>query len=45
MKRQTGECNVRNFIQFLFGTSPDVPAFKYSIFTIDFKFGIGEKEY
>ena len=32
--------NVRHFQWFLFGMSPDVPAFKVRIFTTDFKFGI-----
>ena len=37
-KRQNGECNVRNFRRFLFGKSPDVPAFKVHVFTSDFRF-------
>ena len=37
IKRQNGECNVRNFRRFFFGMSPDVPAFKICIFTSDFK--------
>ena len=35
---QNGECNVRNFRRFLFGMSPDVPAFRVCVFTSDFKF-------
>ena len=31
IKRQNGECNVRNFRRFLFGMSPDVPAFKVHV--------------
>ena len=38
IRRQNGECNVRSFREFLFGMSPDVPAFKVHIFTSDFKF-------
>ena len=45
MKRQNGECNVRNFRRVLFGMSPDVPAFKARVFTSDFKFRIGVNEY
>ena len=30
---------------FLFGMSPDVPAFKVRVFTSDFKFLIGVNEY
>ena len=37
LKRQNGECNVRNK-RFLFGMSPDVPAFKVHVFTSDSKF-------
>ena len=34
--------DVRNFRRFLFGMSPDVPAFKVCVFTSDFKlFWIG----
>ena len=42
LKRQNGGCNVRNF---LFGISPDVPAFKVGIFTSDFKLWIQINEY
>ena len=38
--RQNGECigpNVRDFRRFLFGMSPDVPAFKVRVFISDFK--------
>ena len=38
IRRQNGKCNVRNFKQFLFGMSPDVPAFKGHIFTSDVRF-------
>ena len=44
-KKENGECNVRHFTPFLFGMSPDVPAFKVCIFTSDFKFWIGVNEY
>ena len=44
-KKQNDECYVRNFRRFLFGMSPDVPAFKIPVFTSDFKFWIGENEY
>ena len=37
IKRQHGECNNRNFRGFLFGMSPDVPAFKARVFTSDSK--------
>ena len=45
IKRQNGECNVRNFRRFLFGMSPDIPAFKVCFFTSDVKFSIGVNEY
>ena len=35
---QNGKCEVTNFRRFLFGTSPDVSAFKVRNFTNDFKF-------
>ena len=38
MKRQNGECNAINHVEFLFGMSFDVPAFKVRVFTSDFKF-------
>ena len=38
IKRQNGECNVRNFRRFLFGMSPVVPAFKVLVVTSVFKF-------
>ena len=37
IKRQYGDCKVRNFRLFLFGINPDVPAFKVLDFTGDFK--------
>ena len=39
IRRQIGECNVRNFRGFLFDMSPDVPAFKSasSQVTLDFE--------
>ena len=43
--RRNGECNIRNFRQFLFGMSHDVPAFKVHVFTSDFRFWIGVNEY
>ena len=36
IKRQNGDCNVRNFRWFLFGMSPGVPAFKVRVFTSDY---------
>ena len=36
IKTQNGECNIRNFKQFLLGISPDIPAFKLRVFTSDF---------
>ena len=45
IKMQNGECNVKNFRRFLFGLSPDVPAFKVLVLTGDFKFWIGVNEY
>ena len=44
-KNANGECNVKNFRRFLFGLSPDVPAFKVLVLTGDFKFWIGVNEY
>ena len=38
IKWQNGEGYVGNFSRFLFGISPDVPAFKVLVFTSDFKF-------
>ena len=38
IRRQNGECNVRNFRRFLYGTRPDVLAFKVSVFTSDIEF-------
>ena len=38
VRRQNGECNVRHFRGFLFGMSPDVPAFEVRVFTSEFKF-------
>ena len=33
IKRQNGECFVRNFRRFLFGMSPDGPVFKIRVLT------------
>ena len=38
-------CNVTNLRWFLFGMSPDVPAFKGRVFKRDFKFLIGVNEF
>ena len=43
IKRQNGECNVRNFGRSLFGKS-HVPALKVLVLTNDFKFCIGVNE-
>ena len=40
IRRQNGECNVRNFRRFLFGMSLDVPAFKVHVFTRDLNFDL-----
>ena len=45
LKRQNGECNVRNFRRFLFGMSPDVPVFEVRVLESDLKFWIGVNEY
>ena len=37
IKRQNCESNIYNFRRFLFGMSPDEPAFKVRVFTSDFK--------
>ena len=37
-KRQNGECNVRKFRRFLFGMSPDVPAFKVRVLQVTLNF-------
>ena len=38
IKRQNGEYCFNNFSWFLFGMSPDIPAFRVCVFTSDFKF-------
>ena len=38
IKRQNGEIYIRNFRQFLFGMSPDVPAFKFLIVHVTLNF-------
>ena len=40
IKRQNGECNVRNFRRILFGTSHDLTAFEVRVFTGDLRFWI-----
>ena len=37
-QRQTDECNVRNTRQFLFGMSPDIPAFKVLVLQVTLNF-------
>ena len=37
-KRQNGECNIRNFKRFLFGMSPDIPAFKVRFLQVTLNF-------
>ena len=44
-QKQNGTWNVRNFRQFIFGMSPDVPAFKVRVFTSDFEFWFWVTEY
>ena len=38
IEKQNGESNVTNFRRFLFGVSPEVPAFKAGVFPSDFNF-------
>ena len=45
IKNKYGECNVWNFIWFLFNTSPNVPAFKVHSFPSDFKLWIEVNDY